>query len=236
MNIGIKAEERAAVYEMLASCYLLLPTKDQILKLPELLKEAANIIPEVDFGELISEAETRYNNILESNEYIQVYTQEFYDHFLVTTTQHFIPAYESVIRKEATTSPNNKNGKKQKYNSLWRHETHHVLACYNSVSFNPSGLNLYHVIKEKNVPDYFGLELAFMAYLCASEHRSANTQPTWRNLQIEFLTDHLYHFTLDFDALAQMKANPYYKALAKATKNFVTAEFQQQKLGGDGLE
>jgi len=236
MNIGIKAEERAAIYEMLASCYLILPTKDQILRLPELLKEAAYIIPEADFTELVSEAETRYNNILESDEYIQLYTQEFYDHFLVTTTQHFIPAYESAIRKEKTASFSNKKGNKQKYNSLWRHETQHVLACYNSVGFNPNRLNLYHVIKEKNVPDYFGLELAFMAYLCASEQRSPNAWQTWRNLQIEFLTDHLYHFVNDFDELAQMKANPYYKALAKATKSFVTAEFQQQKLGGDGLE
>lgn len=231
----ITAIARAALYEVFASCYLQLPTIETIGKISELLKEASAIFPEIDFQDLIKEADTRQMMVKEDTSKIEALQQQYYDHFFVASAPCYIPPFESSVR--GIKKEKNKKGKLTwKYNSLWGNTTYDTAACYETVGFQPQKLNVYEALKKCKVPDHIGYELAFMAYLCDYEGKETlkmqealeeeitlleKNAKGWNSLQKQFLEGHLSQFIDSYYEVAEEKASPYYLALIKVVQTFI---------------
>lgn len=232
-NIQINSFERSALYEIFASLYLQIPTIDTVQGIPSILEEASKILSSIDFEPLIEEAQERSKRVDGEDNTVKALQEEYYDHFFVPSTKHYIPPYESAV-VEATV----KNGRKNikwKYGSLWTNSTYHVSQCYDSVGFNPWDLNIGEGLKQSKVPDHIGFQLAFMAYLCYKEaicneliiENETNTDKEkeaakmWKKLQKQFLEEHLQKFVLSYYEIAKDKFNPFYLQVMNAVNRYI---------------
>ena len=230
----IQSNERTALYEIFASIYLQIPTVDTVQEIPSMLQEASKILPSINFEPLIKEAQGRNKLVDEDKENIKILQEQYYDHFFVPSTMHYIPPYESAV-VEAVIKEGKKNIK-WKYGSLWSNSTYHVSQCYDSVGFNPWDLNIEEGLKQSRVPDHIGFQLAFMAYLCHKEaicnesilengtNIDKETAKKWNKLQMQFLEEHLQKFVLSYYEIAKEKFNPFYLQVMNVVNDYINLD------------
>lgn len=227
----INSLERAALYEIFASLCLQIPTIDTVQGISSMLEEAGEKLPSIDFRPLIEESQKQSKLVDEDNKYIEVLKQQYYDHFFIPSTKHYIPPYESsVIGAEI------KEGKKNtkwQYGSLWSNSTYHVSQCYDSVGFNPWDLNIEEGLKQSKIPDHIGFHLAFIAYLCHKEAMCTElilegktnidkvTVIKWNKLQKQFLEEHLQKFISSYYKIAKEKFNPFYLGVINILNEYI---------------
>lgn len=236
----VSAMDRGALYELIASLYLQLPTVENVGQVLEAFTNAEEVFEDIDFSKLIYEARERKEKLAEDTEYIEELKQEYYDHFVVPITSSFIPPYESFIKGATKLPP----GKGRKNKGGWQYNTsqnlidYNVRLAYNSVGFNPENLNITAELPYGNKRDHLGLELAFMAYLCHMEHEAFLEEQTeegherkslkWHKLQGQFLREHLLEFVETYTEIAMEKASPFYKALAEVLRDYVNWDLKDR--------
>lgn len=190
-------KQRKKIYELLSYCLLNVPTKNSVetmIKGQEVLNEL------MDDG-----TETVVIKLSD----LEKYEQEYYDRFFVPTSTSFIPPYESAIRNRF------KSGEKTKFGKLDTKETFHVKACYQMVSFNPNNLNMFKPLQDIQYPDHLAYEMSFMTFLVTEEEKSLEKDEEekasrWRNLQKQFLSEHLSKWIEDYAKLSEEKSKGLY--------------------------
>jgi TorA maturation chaperone TorD len=85
--------------------------------------------------------------------------------------------------------------------------------------------------KFTDLPDHIALEMEFMHFLCTEESKSmeqgiAEDTVTRRNMQREFLKDHLTHWAEPFADCVLKSDSSFYKAAASLLKVFTKSEFE----------
>lgn len=191
-------KQRKKIYELLSYCLLNVPTEDSLQTMiagQEILKELIEDSIKPEYLIKISD--------------LGKYEQEYYDRFFVPTSSHFVPPYESAIRNRY------KSGEKNKYGKLETKETFHVKACYEMVSFNPQCLNMFKPLKDIQFPDHIAYEMSFVTYLISEEERSLEKGEgqkalQWKNLQSQFLNEHLSKWIEDYANLSEEKSKGIY--------------------------
>lgn len=191
-------KQRKKIYELLSYCLLNVPTKDSLqsmIEVQEILKELIDDSTKSEYSIEFSELER--------------YEQEYYDRFFVPTSSHFVPPYESAIRNRV------KKGEKVQFGKLETKEAFHVKACYEMVSFNPQKLNVFSPLKDIQFPDHIAYEMSFITFLVAEEEKSLEKNQEekalrWKNLQSQFLNEHLSKWIEDYAKLSEEKNKGLY--------------------------
>ena len=191
-------KQRKKTYELLSYCLLNVPTKESL----QSMKEVQEILKEL----IEDGAQSEYS--IEFSE-LEMYEQEYYDRFFVPTSSRFVPPYESSMRNSV------KKGEKVKFGKLETKEAFHVKACYEMVSFNPQKLNAFNPLKEIQFPDHIAFEMSFITFLVAEEEKSLEQNQKekalrWKNLQIQFLDEHLSKWIEDYAKLSEEKNKGLY--------------------------
>ena len=190
-------KQRKKIYEILSYCLLNVPTKNSV----ETMIKGQEVL-----NELMDEGtETVVIKLSD----LEKYEQEYYDRFFVPTSTSFIPPYESAIRNRF------KSGEKTKFGKLDTKETFHVKACYQMVSFNPNNLNMFKPLQDIQYPDHLAYEMSFMTFLVTEEEKSLEKDEEekasrWRNLQKQFLSEHLSKWIEDYAKLSEEKSKGLY--------------------------
>lgn len=197
---------RAKAYEFLAGIFLKEPTREAL----DELKTWAKAGGEMQLLFLIEQLEAQDQELKELK-------QEYYDLFFVPVSGRFIPPFESAIRGALRT-----DGQKTKFGALWGEETIKVSALYERMGFNPQLLPIFEPLRQLNLPDHIGAELAYMAYLCHLEAERQNLNPPVKAVQTfekEFLRSHLLKWLPDFSEdlrkVHQSGFYPYFVDLAR---------------------
>lgn len=174
-----RALERARAYEFLAGIFLQEPSR-QIF---EFLKDWSAGLEEK------TECESLLKRIEDNDPTLDTLKQEYYDLFFVPVSGRFVPPFEAAIQGAIRSE-----GKKTKFGGFWGNETLQISEIYNQIGFQPQALDIFEPLKEINVPDHIGFELAALAYLCqAEEDLTKNNQSieTVRHFQRTLLEKHL---------------------------------------------
>lgn len=225
MNMDYRFQEvyqtailRAGVYEMLANGFLKEPTKAYLIevnKMANWLCSLEGVKVDINFA---------YDSMAENQA-----IQEYYDRIFVPSSGKYVPPFESaVINREL-------QGTKIYYGALNTLETKHVLECYQSVNFNPWGLDIFKPVKGFSFADFIGFELAFMSFLCyAQADADGDKYEKWQNLQKKFIEQHLGRWCFDYAELVQRASLGLYSALANIIAEWVNYElkFVLQWTGG----
>lgn len=218
---NVLAMDRGAIYEILASQYLVLPNKENISELQESFKLAEEIFTEISFEDFRDELNNRYNRI----EHIEDLEQEYYDHFVVPVSKNFIPVRESHLEDarrilKGEKIKNNRTG--WKFGTDGTELVYNLNLAYDSVGFKVEEIQISKDLYFLNKIDYIGYELAFMAYLAFSEEGAdEENKPKWRKLQKDFLESHLVKFMEKYNEISMDRSNKYYSTLSKLVLDFV---------------
>lgn len=202
------ANIRQENYSFLASLFLLEPREEKIDEIEQLLNLILNK----------KDVVTEYSK---QNE-VKNITQEFYDLFFIPVSGKYVPPFESALR-------NYRPMEKKPYGQLYGIDALHVQSCYDAVGFDPWKLKMFGPLKQIRFPDHIGYELAFMAVLCASEHRSRGNKEIvdqWQGLQYEFLADHLGKWIENFSAAVANNTVGFYEKCAKAACKIVLEDLK----------
>lgn len=198
MNQLVLCKQRRKVYELLSYCLLNIPTNDilqTMIKGQEILKE------------LIEDSSNLNYSFETSN--LEKYIQEYYDRFFVPGSSLFIPPYESAVRNRFV------DRGKTKYGKLDSKETFHVKVCYEIVSFKPQELNMFKPLRDIQFSDHIAFEISFMTFLLSEEEKFLEDGQeekafNCRNLQSQFLREHLIKWIEDFARLSKEKGDGLY--------------------------
>lgn len=137
--------------------------------------------------------------------------QDFHDLMMVPGWKYCTP-YEAVYIDTRIV------GDKIASNLLMGPSTTAVQKFYQKAGFEIS--NQY-----KELPDYIGLELEFMAMLCADEENSDEFAQSFLMLQGQFLTEHISRWIKPFCNKLKLNAQTnVYKAIALITDSFIEDE------------
>lgn len=147
------ARERALGYELLASIFLNEPTWEQF----RVLKKWAADLEESWLEELLREIE-------EGDPELEELQQTYYDLFFVPVSGRFVPPFEAAIR-----GARRQKGGKTKFGGFWGDSTLQISHIYQQIGFEPEKMTIFQPLKEMNIPDQIGFELAALAYLCQTE-------------------------------------------------------------------
>lgn len=200
---------RADVYGLLALGYHQAPGTAYIAR----LASCADFAGELDRPEIADALSALVRHSAESSP--EVLCQDFNDLFMVPGKKYVAP-YESVYRDARILA----NGKAKA--RTYGPSTQAVMAFYRRV-----GLRIASHYME--LPDYVGLELACMEYLCSREAdcvaaRDASWQKV-RALEAEFLKDHLLQWLPGLaDRVHEKAETAYHKAKADLALSWVKRE------------
>lgn len=205
------AAERAKAYEFLAEIFLQEPDKEGITR----LKSWAHGNEQA----LLSLLE----KIEAQDQELTVLCQEYYDLFFVPVSGRFVPPFESAVRNALR-----KDGEKTKFGRLLGDETALVDALYRQTEFFPGRLPVFDPLKQLNVPDHLGFELAYMAYLCRLEEervvKGLQTGPI-RMLEEQFLGSHLNQWlSLLVGDLSRMEQSGYFMYFVEQARDLCLEE------------
>ncbi len=205
------AKKRLELYEFLSFSFLNTPSeelltliKERSLQFEEFMEEKINFIKDKDLDH---------------------FTQEYYDRFFVPTSKLFVPPHESAIRNKKM-----KNGKIS-YGKLDSQETFHVKACYEIVDFKVDELNAFKPLKDNHYPDHIAFELAFLAHLVnhevsALEYGLSGKADKWRNLQKDFIREHLSKWIGDYALLTKEKGEGLYSYLINISARWIELDLE----------
>ncbi len=208
------AKNRGQIYELLSYGFLNTPNE----KFIQLLKDGK------DFFELLLEEEN-----LPSVEFtvdrLEEYTQEYYDRFFVPTSRAYVPPYEAAIRNRKI------KGNKLEYGQLDSKETYHVKVCYEMVGFKQEKLRAFKPLKDISFPDHIAFEMAFLTQLItyeivAREKGHDDKVQGWRNLQKQFLDEHISQWIGDLAKLAREKKEGLYSYLLNVTSTYIQKDMK----------
>lgn len=156
--------------------------------------------------------------------------QEYYDCFFVPMSAKYTPPFESAL--SASTGPG-------RFGALAGPEAREAANLYEATGFDPQALHSFAPLKETALPDHVGFELAFMAYLCLQESRSAERGESdaarrWAEWQMRFLSGHLNGWLPKLAAeLAQRQAE-FYAAAAALAAGWTAADFDELAASYEG--
>ncbi len=216
----ITSKERSVMYQLLASFYLQTPTLEKIKLEYDMLVNAKEIFPEVNFDNLIEETKERLEKLNDNADFIEQIKLEFYDHIFTQISSKYIPPYESSIigaKKSQRVSKKNKGG--WDYNKTSGATLYNVELAYKTVGFAPNNLNVSEELRGIKI-DHLGFELAFMAFLNEQEEES-DENINWYKLQTLFLKDHLNNFVQKYSEISLDKSKGFYSNLSVATRDFI---------------
>ena len=216
----ITSKERSVMYQLLASFYLQTPTLEKIKLEYDMLVNAKEIFPEVNFDNLIEETKERLEKLNDNADFIEQIKLEFYDHIFTQISSKYIPPYESSIigaKKSQRVSKKNKGG--WDYNKTSGATLYNVELAYKTVGFAPNNLNVSEELRGIKI-DHLGFELAFMAFLNEQEEES-DENINWYKLQTLFLKDHLKNFVQKYSEISWDKSKGFYSNLSVAVKHFI---------------
>lgn len=140
-----------------------------------------------------------------------------YDALFRVPGPRYTRPYESVYRERRNI------GGQVVYGLVWGEATAAVKDLYTR-----AGAEVTDEIRE--LPDFIGLELAFMAFLCQQENRAweqgdRDLARRYLELQREFLADHLSRWAGDFCQEMRAKAETgFYAGLAEMTGEYVLSD------------
>lgn len=204
--------ERAKAYEFLAGIFLKEPTHETLNG----LKEWAKTGEEVQLFSLIERLEIQDPELKDLK-------QEYYDLFFVPVSGRFTPPFESAIRGAIR-----QDGQKTKFGAFWGEETIQIAAQYERMEFNPHLLSSFEPLRQLNLPDHIGDELAYMAYLCrleAERQRVNQTVEALQTLEKEFLRAHLLKWLPDFvEDLLKVSQSGFYLYFAEMARDLCQDE------------
>ncbi len=200
---------RQNAYSFLAGLFLLEPNLENIVEVQRLLNS------------FLSEDEQLEQLITEPEE-VDDLSQEYYDLFFVPSSGTYIPPFESTLK--------NYNPKKKKpYGRLFDKEALEVQAYYEAVGFVPWELDIFPPLKSIKFPDHIGYELAFMSLLCANERacgENGDKAAQWRNLQHQFLSEHLGKWIGNFARALEHNTEGFYQKAGIAARNWVCDDLE----------
>lgn len=207
---------RHYTYALFAGIFLKEPAADSWFTIQDIFNEFSsysgekNVDGEPSSKELISEAKLR---------------QEYYDCFFVPISGKYIPPYESALRGYQNIE------KKLTFGNLGTDITAQVKKQYDFVGFDPLMLNAFPPLKNIQLADHIGYELAFMAYLCQCEKkaREANQQKKgdkWLEFQEDFIAKHILQWTPKLKAALNAIRDNIFKKTAWALDSWVSFDYQ----------
>lgn len=192
--------KRSDFYKFLSSVYNAPPTEELVT-----LLYSAETVNSLLL--LCNEAE----DYLKSHEPYSEIVQDFHDLMTVPGKKYCTP-YEAVYVDTRVV------GDKAIGNLLMGPSTIAVQKFYQKAGYEIS--NQY-----KELPDYIGLELEFMAMLCVDEENSDESAQSFLILQRQFLTEHLCRWITPFcNKLKSNAQTNVYKAIALITNSFIKDE------------
>lgn len=209
-NINI-IERRYRIYDLLSYAFMNEPD-EKLLSCIEELNEL--------FKDVIGE-DINFIKIMKLEDLIQ----EYYDRFFVNSSSLYVPPFESAIRNMKI------NNGKVKYGELDSKDTFHVKTCYEMVNFKPNKLNMFLPLKNNYFPDHIGFEIGFMTFMVNKEFNCLKNDKNdlakdWRNLQKQFLKDHLLTWIGDYSELLSEKSKGLYSYLAKLSSIWIDLDFE----------
>lgn len=199
-------KNRTEVYKLLAYAYLNKPSK----KLLQSLNQTKSFFQEIIDAKIPSYKKEDLKDIV----------QEYYDRFFIPKSGIYVPPFESAIKNRTY------EGLKVKYGGLDSNETVHVKACYEIVDFKPEELEMFEPLRYITFPDHIAYEIAFMAYLCESQHYALSkgekeNVSRWSNLQKQFLQSHLGKWIRDLSSLTKSTKEGFYSYLTDISASWV---------------
>ncbi len=212
LTTSVAPENRAQAYEFLAGIFLKEPTAEILSE----LKSWAQVSADEEIQILLAK-------IAREDSLLAALKQEYYDLFFVPVSGRFVPPFESAV-----ISASREEGEKTKFGSFWGLETAKVSDFYAHAEFRPEQLTVFEPLRQINLPDHIGFELAFMAYLCRWQARlesrgSATTEI--QAAQASFLTRHLNRWLPLFAGdLGQTRQSGYYPYFTKIAQELCAQE------------
>lgn len=206
------AERRYKTYDLLSYAFMNEPDEKLLAALEELGKLFNDLIEEdINFTK---------------NKGLEDLKQEFYDRFFVNSSSLYVPPFEAAIRNMSVGE-----NKRVKYGKLDSKETFHVKSCYMMVDFEPNKLNMFQPLRNNHFYDNLAFELAFMAFLTNNEYISLingdeQVAKDWRNLQKEFLKEHLSTWIGDYAKLAEEKGKGLYSYLSNMSSIWIDLDYE----------
>lgn len=210
----IKMKE--ALYSWFASFYLNAPTA-------KLLRPLANI-KLLSILNSVSQDDHYRKALKELTAYVkrtrlEDLRDEFYDLFVVPNKRNYVPPYESCFRERRGNELGN----------LWGETTADVAAFYRKAGYEAQ--NLQNVF----APDHIGIELAFVAKLCADELKLTESGDSMQakkaeELRVLFLRGHISKWIEDFsNAIDSSPSAIFYEKLSKLTVHLVYSDLKSSK-------
>lgn len=230
MEYSITSKERSAMYQLLASFFLQLPTIEKIQLDHEMLLGASEIFEDVNLEDLVLEAEKRLQAVSEDEKNIGRIQQEFHDHLNVPISAYYVPPCESSLegaKKAERKSKKNKDG--WLYNKSSGATRLNVELAYKAVGFDHTGLNVCQELVGTKKTDHLGFELAFMAFLNEGEEDSQGNI-NWNKLQTRFLNDHLKGFSKKYREISLDKSNRFYQCVAEAVESLINWDLESREI------
>lgn len=205
------SERRYRTYDLLSYALMNEPD-DKLLAAIEEIREL--------FKELVDE-DISYLKDLELEEL----KQEYYDRFFVNTSSLYVPPFEAAIRNMS------RDNKKVKYGKLDSQETFHVKACYQLVDFEPNDLNMFEPLRNNHFHDNLAFEMAFMTFMVNNEYialknGNENLANDWKNLQKQFLKEHLSTWLKEYAILTEEKGKGLYSYLANISSVWIELDYE----------
>lgn len=204
-------ERRYRIYDLISYAFMNKPDEKLLSAIEELNELFMGVIDEdINF----------INNIR-----LEDLVQEYYDRFFVNSSSLYVPPFESAIRNMT------RNNGKVRYGQLDSKDTFHVKACYEMVEFELNKLNMFLPLKDNCFPDHIGLEIGFMTFMVNKEFNyfkigKEDIAKDWRNLQKQFLKDHLFTWINDYAELSSEKGKGLYSYLAKLSSIWIDLDFE----------
>jgi TorA maturation chaperone TorD len=203
------APARRDFYRFISAAFLKAPG-------PELLGQLRDESFQAALGDWFSagvvEKFRRAAEAMDAKDFAQAARLEFTNLFLVPGGQHIAP-YESVFRDSREIEGREISGLLLGPSAAAVQQWYRLAALEISADF-------------KELPDHIGLELHYLAYLCAKEQEFADggdhgKQTRAREMQRDFLKAHVLSWLPDFAAQIQTKAKlPLYPAIASLAVEF----------------
>ena len=156
-------------------------------------------------------------------------SQEYFDCFFVPMSSKYTPPLESVFTGVSG----------QGRGPLVGPATQETAELYEATGFNPSDLLVFAPLKEMALPDHVGFELAFMAYLCLQEEKSAErcdkaAVKNWTEWQLHFLSEHLTCWLPKLAEALEKRQARFYAAAVSLSADWAEADLGELTTCSEG--
>jgi len=228
-NIGKWTTSRYYTYAFFADIFLKEPTLDSYLNNQLIIDKLLPDLSETNDTEPIPKEQISETKL----------RQEYYDCFFVPISGKYVPPYESALRGYR------KNKEKSTFGKLNTEITAQVKKQYDFVGFDPLILDVFPPLKNIQLADHIGYELAFMAFLCRCEKevRKINQQEKanmWIKFQEEFIAKHFLKWIPQLTTALKEIGKNIFETTALVLDNWVNTDYEDliryKNIGGIYIE